>query len=131
MSDKLKIHVIKEIDFDDFEEAIDDGRKYVKLKSRDEPYEVDGDTYERALVWIAEVNAKQEELKSCPFCGGEAHLYEDNSSELNETRYNVWHECEGFEGDRYGYGHSLHPWFETPWYLDKATAIAAWNRRAE
>ncbi len=70
------------------------------------------------------------DLKPCPFCGGEAHIYEDYSSELKEKRYNVWHDCEGFEGESNGYGHSLHPWFETPWYRDKETALAAWNRRA-
>lgn len=71
------------------------------------------------------------ELKVCPFCGGEAHLHDDYSSERDETRYFVWHDCKGFEGDCDGYGYSLHPWFETPWYHDKETALAAWNRRAE
>lgn len=70
------------------------------------------------------------ELKPCPLCGGVAHLHDDYSSERDETRYCVWHECEGFEGDSGGYGHSLHPWFETPWYRDMETALAAWNRRA-
>ena len=70
------------------------------------------------------------ELKPCPFCGGEAHLYEDYSSERDEWRYNVWHDCEGFEGDSGGCGYPLHPWFETSWYRDKETAMAAWNRRA-
>ena len=71
-----------------------------------------------------------DELKQCPFCGGEAYLYDDYSSELDETRYNVWHECEGFKGRSNGYGYALHPWFETPWYTDRQTAIDAWNRRA-
>ena len=72
-----------------------------------------------------------DELKPCPFCGGKAHLVSDYSSERDETRWNVWHECDGFEGESNGYGYSLHPWFETPWYKDDQTAIAAWNRRAE
>ena len=71
------------------------------------------------------------ELKSCPFCGGKAHLVDDYSSERNKTSYMVWHDCDGCEGRSNGYGHALNPWFETPWYADKETAIAAWNRRAE
>ena len=74
---------------------------------------------------------RSSELLPCPFCGGEAHLVDDYSSERDETRWNVWHDCDGFEGESNGYGYSLHPWFETPWYKDKQTAIAAWNRRAE
>ena len=72
-----------------------------------------------------------DELKPCPFCGGAAHLVSDYSSERDETRYNVWHECSGFKGKSNGYGYSLHPWFETPWYADRQTAIDAWNRRAD
>lgn len=71
------------------------------------------------------------ELKPCPFCGGKAHLCSDYSSERGETRYNVWHECDGYEGTSNGYGYSLHPWFETPGYVDEETAIAAWNRRTD
>lgn len=74
MGDKLKICVIKEIDFSDLEEALDNGRKYVKLKSRDEPYEVDEDTYDRVLAWISEMNAKRKGLKPCPFCGSTASI---------------------------------------------------------
>ena len=70
-------------------------------------------------------------LLPCPFCGGEAHLESDYSSERGETRWNVWHDCDGFEGESAGYGYSLHPWFETPWYKDKQAAVSAWNRRAE
>lgn len=72
-----------------------------------------------------------DKLLPCPFCGGEAHLVSDYSSERDETRWNVWHDCDGFEGESTGYGYSLHPWFETPWYKDERTAIAAWNRRAD
>lgn len=71
-----------------------------------------------------------DELKPCPFCGGRAHFESDYSSELGETRYSVWHECKGFKCRSRGYGHALHPWFETPWYADGQTAIDAWNRRA-
>lgn len=70
-------------------------------------------------------------LKECRLCGGKAHLVDDYSSELDKTLYQVWHECDGFEGISGGYGHSRHPWFETPWYEDAATAVAAWNRQYE
>lgn len=69
-------------------------------------------------------------LRPCPFCGGKAHLVEDYSSELGKTLYHIWHDCSGFEGRGGGYGHSLNPSFETPWYEDKDTAMEAWNRRA-
>lgn len=71
------------------------------------------------------------ELLPCPFCGGEAHLVDNYSIERDETRWNVRHNCDGFEGESNGYGYSLHPWFETPWYKDKQTAVSAWNRRAD
>lgn len=69
------------------------------------------------------------ELLPCPFCGGEAHIVSDYSSERDETRWNLWHECSGHEGESAGYGHAYHPWFETPWYKTEAEAIAAWNKR--
>lgn len=69
-------------------------------------------------------------LRSCPFCGGEARLVSDYSSEHDQTRWNLWHECDGFDGESNGYS-PLRPWFETPWYEDRDTAIAAWNRRAD
>lgn len=74
---------------------------------------------------------KDYELKPCPFCGGEAHIVSDYSSESDKTRWNLWHECEGHEGRSAGYGHTLRPWFETPWYDTETEAAAAWNRRAE
>lgn len=72
-----------------------------------------------------------ETLKPCPFCGGEAHVVSDYSSEHDETRWNLWHECCEHDGESAGYGHALFPWFETPWYKTEAEAIAAWNSRAE
>lgn len=76
-------------------------------------------------------NVEPTTLLPCPFCGGKAHLASDYSSERDEMLWNVWHDCDGFEGEPTGYGYSLHPWFETPWYKDERTAIAAWNRRAD
>ena len=70
-------------------------------------------------------------LLSCPFCGGEAHVVSDYSSERDETRWSLWHECCEHDGESAGYGHALFPWFETPWYSTEAEAIAAWNARAE
>lgn len=59
-----------------------------------------------------------EELKPCPFCGGEAHVKEVVSA--CETLYTVGcsnPECMGYE-----------TWLLKP---TKEEAIAAWNRRAE
>jgi len=72
-----------------------------------------------------------DELLPCPFCGGKARLESDYSSEAGVTLWNVWHECDGFEGRGSGFGSALSPWFDTPWYEDRDTAIAAWNRRAD
>lgn len=70
------------------------------------------------------------ELLPCPFCGGEAHIVSDYSSESGKTRWNLWHECSCHEGRSAGYGHALRPWFETPWYDTEAEAVEAWNTRA-
>ena len=113
MCDKLKICVIKEIDFDDFEECIaKDYRHYVKLKSREEPYEVSDFTYREMLKWIAKVNAKRKEPKSCPFCGGTAHAYKNNF---------WWVACE----------RANHGCVTMGAFLSEEEAITAWNRRAE
>ena len=69
------------------------------------------------------------ELLNCPFCGGEAKLSSDYSSERDKTRWSVWHECCEHKGESAGYGHALFPWFETPWYGTEAEAIEAWNTR--
>ena len=71
------------------------------------------------------------ELKPCPFCGEEAHIVSDYSSEYAKTRWSLWHECEGHEGGSAGYGSVLRPWFETPWYDTEEEAAEAWNTRAE
>ena len=71
------------------------------------------------------------ELLPCPFCGGEAHICSDYSSERDKTLWNLWHECHEHDGKSRGYGLSLFPWFENPWYDTEAEAIAAWNTRAE
>ena len=118
MSDKLKIRVIKEVDFSDLEEAIDDGRKYVKLKSRDEPYEVDEDTYRRVLAWIVEVNAKREEPTPCHVCG--------QVPEIDDWygKHAVKHKCPDSSGVD----------ISTGYFCMKMYAIKAWNewnRRAE
>lgn len=55
------------------------------------------------------------ELKPCPFCGGEAHLFEDNS---HSTAFDVgcWHQdC---------------PVNPQAWGKTREKAIAAWNTRA-
>ena len=57
-----------------------------------------------------------EELKRCPFCGGEA-----------ETRCSVAYA--GYVYD--GYVECLECGSRTPIYYTKAEAIAAWNRRVE
>lgn len=51
-----------------------------------------------------------EELKPCPFCGGEAHVYKNN----------LWHvSCE----------RALHGCITMSAFVTKGEAIAAWNRR--
>lgn len=113
MGDFLDIRVIEKIDFEDLEECIaKDYRHYVKLKSRDEPYEVTEDTYERVLAWIAEVNAERDGLKRCPFCGGTAHTYKNNF---------WWVACE----------RANHGCVTMGAFLSKEGAINAWNRRVQ
>ena len=82
-----------------------------------------------------------ETLKSCPFCGGEAHIekYCDECSvEINfECRYDkepnaicslgekvfwVEHDCTGIDGENWGT-------IGTGCYASAAEAIAAWNAR--
>lgn len=127
----MVIPALMEIDFDDLERCIEkDYRYYVKLKSRDEPYEVDENTYERVLAWIAEMNAKREELKPCPFCGSndlyiitqmiEREAPFDNADDCtvgifcNTCKQTVTLEANEDEGRDFG---------------TEQRAIAAWNRR--
>jgi len=109
----IRMTAIVEADPDDVEECIaKDYRHYVKLRSREEPFEVTKNTYERALALIAEANAKRDELKRCPFCGGEAHAYMNNF---------WWVACEK----------ANHGCVTMGAFLSKKEAIDAWNRRAE
>ena len=41
-------------------------------------------------------------LLPCPFCGGEAHVVSDYSSEHDETRWSLWHECCEHDGESAG-----------------------------
>lgn len=77
---------------------------------------------------LEHLSNSEETLKPCPFCGGKAHLVNDNSARLGKV-WSVWHTCDGFKGRSQGYGGTLYPFFETPWYNDKQTAIDAWNNR--
>lgn len=73
-----------------------------------------------------------DELKPCPFCGGEAHLVSDYSSESDKTMWNVWHSCPEFgKTRRHSYGHGLGLDISTPWYEDMQEAIECWNSRAD
>lgn len=73
-----------------------------------------------------------EELKPCPFCGGEAHLVDDYSSERDHMFYQVWHDCTTNSGAiRHAYGHALSLQISTPWCANEKDAVLLWNRRAE
>ena len=73
-----------------------------------------------------------EKLKPCPFCGGEAHIDSDYSSELDHTFWQVWHDCDTNPGPvRHTYGHALGMEISTPWCASEDAAVALWNRRAE
>lgn len=116
MSHTVRMQAFVQVDLEDIEECIaKEYRHYVKLKSREEPYEVDEDTYERVLAWIAEMNAKREEPKPCPFCGAEASIVK------NRRTYYIG--CTNSD---------CLVWANTQicWYATEEEAIAAWNRRA-
>ena len=73
-----------------------------------------------------------EELRCCPFCGGEAHLTSDYSSDHDHTFYQVWHDCQTNPGTiRHSYGHALSLQVSTPWCANEEDAVRLWNRRAE
>lgn len=72
-----------------------------------------------------------DELRPCPFCGGEAHLVDDYASEHDHTFYQVWHDCTTNPGTiRHAYGHALSLQISTPWCANEKDAVLLWNRRA-
>lgn len=76
--------------------------------------------------------AQRPRLEPCPFCGGEAHLVDDYSSEHDHTFYQVWHDCTTSPGAiRRAYGHALSLQISTPWCANEKDAVLLWNRRAE
>jgi len=124
MRERLKIQVFTEIDFSDFERAIDDGRKYVKLKSRDEPYEVDEDTYKNVLKLIEDMNVRHDKLKPCPWCGSK-------SARLGYDKiFDEWFRYCPNCCARGPVFHQCHRSDATSKAEAEAETIAAWNRRA-
>lgn len=73
-----------------------------------------------------------ETLRPCPFCGGEANLMSDYSSEHNHTFWQVLHDCRTNPGPiRHTYGHALSLEISTPWCASEDAAVELWNRRVE
>ena len=67
-------------------------------------------------------------LLPCPFCGGEAKLFDDKRQ--GGTIWHVYHFCDGPIGYAHGYGHARTTSIETPWFDTEEQAVEAWNRRA-
>ena len=68
-------------------------------------------------------------LLPCPFCGGEAHISDDYSSERGMV-YSVWHNCPA-GGDYHPYGQGVGMLQVTSaWFSSREEAITAWNTRA-
>lgn len=59
----------------------------------------------------------KDELKPCPFCGGEGRINTRTFSDADADVGNSYIEC-------------IECGVETPWRLTESEAIAAWNRRA-
>lgn len=72
------------------------------------------------------------ELLPCPFCGCEANLTSDYSSDHDYTFWQVWHDCSTNPGPiRHAYGHALGMEISTPWCASEDAAVELWNRRVE
>lgn len=81
---------------------------------------------------IFEAMKLDKELKPYLFCGGEAEIADDYSSELDKKRWMVWHLCEdGPEGQNTSYSKSAFLSIETPWFDSREEAVVAWNARVE
>ena len=61
-----------------------------------------------------------EELKKCPFCGGEANIIQTQCLENNFVGYQVFHLCRYFDLP-----------IQTSIYEKIEYAIKTWNRRME